>query len=105
MSALDWFYCNETKYSVLKGCIGNVKLLRSFMSSFGLCSGDRLLSVNGESMETVSHERAVCILQNLPSDVEIIVSRMVEGNALLGKIVYDKNDIFAFFASFQINAS
>ncbi|XP_078070170.1 tyrosine-protein phosphatase non-receptor type 13 isoform X2 [Mustelus asterias] len=40
--------------------------------------GDRLISVNGVSLEGVTHDRAVEILQNAPEDVTLIVSQPKE---------------------------
>ncbi|XP_072403590.1 tyrosine-protein phosphatase non-receptor type 13 isoform X2 [Chiloscyllium punctatum] len=40
--------------------------------------GDRLISVNGITLEGVTHDRAVEILQNAPEDVTLVVSQLKE---------------------------
>ncbi|XP_048460350.1 tyrosine-protein phosphatase non-receptor type 13 [Rhincodon typus] len=40
--------------------------------------GDRLISVNGISLEGITHDRAVEILQNAPEDVTLVVSQLKE---------------------------
>lgn len=45
-----------------------------------LNEGDKIISVNGHSLETASHDEAVNVLRNAGNEIELIVSKMV-GNA------------------------
>lgn len=47
-------------------------------------SGDKIISVNGHSLETASHDEAVNVLRNAGNEIELIVSKMVGNASILG---------------------
>ena len=50
-------------------------MLRPFAIHFFSLLGDRILAVNGRSLERVTHEYAVSTLKNVTSPVELKVSQ------------------------------
>ena len=49
------------------------------------CAGDRILAVNGKSLEYVNHDEAVQALKNTPVDVELLVSQSTRTDNDIGK--------------------
>ena len=54
----------------------------SFCGSF---QADRILAVNGKSLEYVSHDEAVQTLKNAPVEVELLVSQSTRTEGDIGK--------------------
>ena len=50
------------------------------------CIGDRILAVNGQSLERVTHEHAVNILKNVTSPVELRVSQSTYNLSSFGEL-------------------
>lgn len=50
-------------------------LLPTFYQYACYFAGDRILAVNGQSLERVTHEHAVSVLKNVTSPVELKVSQ------------------------------
>ena len=50
------------------------------------CIGDRILAVNGQSLERVTHEHAVNILKNVTSPVELRVSQSAYNLSSFGEL-------------------
>jgi C-terminal processing protease CtpA/Prc len=62
-------------------------------------SGDRILAVNGKSLEYVSHDEAVQALKNTPVNVELLVSQSMRTDGDVGKkhlqvSRIDKEDVY-----------
>ena len=63
-------------------CFINKALASIFSSPL---SGDRILAVNGKSLEYVSHDEAVQALKNTPVNVELLVSQSSRTDCDIGK--------------------
>lgn len=51
-------------------------------------TGDRILAVNGNSLEQVTHEKAVSLLKTTSSTVELVVSQSPHNVSALGECCF-----------------
>ena len=72
---------------------------------FSVYLGDRILAVNGQSLERVTHEHAVNILKNVTSPVELRVSQSAYNLSSFGELcqttgllIISKSELLSLFS-------
>jgi len=51
---------------------------------FSFFAGDKIISVNGISLETSTHEQAAHVLKQAGDNLELVISKVVNNISLLG---------------------